>query len=254
MKNIITVTKDNIDECGFFCLGNKKAEGYSAKYEWLEKRFNEGLVIKLVKDDKGKNESFIEYIPGEYAWRTVNAKDYMFIHCIFSARKEIRNKGNVSALLDECIIDAENLGLLGAAVITSDGAWLADRSIFEKNEFKEVETAPPYFQLMVKQIKDGPLPSFNDGWDKRLKKYKGMNVIYSNQCPYHIKSAYEVSEYCAQFGIDVNVKEISTAKQAQKAPTPFGAFWIVYDGKLVADHYVSKGRMKNILSRELKLI
>jgi L-amino acid N-acyltransferase YncA len=254
MKNITTVTKDNIDEHGMFCLGNKKAEGFTAKYDWLEKRFKEGLVIKLVKDENGKNESFIEYIPGEYAWRTVNAENYMFIHCVYSTKKEIRNKGNVSLLINECIDEADAKGMAGVAVITSDGAWLADRQIFEKNGFKEIATAPPYFQLMVKKLKEGKLPSFNEGWNKRLKKFKGMNIIYSNQCPYHIKSAYEISEYCAQFGIDVNIKEITTAKQAQKAPTPFGAFWIVYEGKLVADHYVSKGRMKNILSRELKLI
>ena len=58
-----------------------KAEGYSRKLTWLKNRFSEGMKIKIVYEN-GRSVGFIEYIPGESAWRAVNADNYLVIHCI----------------------------------------------------------------------------------------------------------------------------------------------------------------------------
>ena len=65
------------------CFLNPKNEGYQIKLEWLKKRFAEGLTIKvLYAEEEQKVVGFIEYVPGEKAWRAVDAKGYLFIHCI----------------------------------------------------------------------------------------------------------------------------------------------------------------------------
>ncbi len=66
---------------------------------WLKKRFDEGLKIKMLElPERG----FIEYIPGEYAWRCVDAKGYMFIHCLWVVGKS-KGKNFGELLLNECI-------------------------------------------------------------------------------------------------------------------------------------------------------
>ena len=69
-------------EHGFFCYKSKpKAQGYRSKLAWLEQRFDEGLQIKIIKEDD-RTVGFIEYTPSEYAWRPIKAEGYLFIHCL----------------------------------------------------------------------------------------------------------------------------------------------------------------------------
>ncbi len=75
------VTLDTVDRDGFFCyMSKRKSEGYQRKLAWVRQRLAEGMRIKIIR--RGKR-GFIEYIPGEYAWRAVNkVKGYMMIHCL----------------------------------------------------------------------------------------------------------------------------------------------------------------------------
>jgi hypothetical protein len=81
--NVITVDSGNVEELGFFCVKNKKHPGYIAKLSWLQQRFEEGMRIKLILTIDGKQAGFLEYIPGEYTWRVINAPGYLVIHCIW---------------------------------------------------------------------------------------------------------------------------------------------------------------------------
>jgi hypothetical protein len=54
-----------------------------------------------------------------------------------------------------------------------------------------------------------------------------------------------------QAGIDLKVKEILTAEEARQSPSGYGVFSLLHDGKLLADHYISATRFKNILKMEL---
>jgi len=135
---IIDVTAQNIDKYPPTCFLNPKNEGYLKKVEWLKERFEEGLRIKVLYDEAdGKIHGFIEYTPGEYAWRAVNAEGYLFIHCIWVTPNSYREKGYASDLIRECMNDAA--GKLGVAVVASDGPFMAARDLFLKNGFTVVE-------------------------------------------------------------------------------------------------------------------
>jgi hypothetical protein len=76
------VGPEKLSACGIGCLTNPKHEGYRPKVEWLESRFAEGLRFLLYRDEGGKPLAFLEYTPGEYAWRPVDAAGWLFVHCL----------------------------------------------------------------------------------------------------------------------------------------------------------------------------
>ena len=79
---IIELTRDNIRELGICGYKSLKKEGFPEKVAWMENRIKEGLKIKILFSPIDGNQGMIEYIPGKYAWRPVEAEGYMFIHCI----------------------------------------------------------------------------------------------------------------------------------------------------------------------------
>ena len=131
---IIEVNESNAHEESLFCVKNTKYEGFNLKLSWLRERWKEGLKLKILKNDKDKI-GFIEYTPGEYAWRPVKAHNYIFIHCLMVYGKHNYHAGNGSRLIKTCIDDAKKIDKAGVAVMTSLGSWIADKSIFLKNGF-----------------------------------------------------------------------------------------------------------------------
>lgn len=249
---IISLNAENISEYKPLCFLNPKNEGYLKKHEWSIKRFKEGMRIKqLYFEGEKKAAAFIEYIPGEYAWRAVDAKGYMFIHCIWISANKNKGKGYGSLLINECIKDAEKEGLNGVAALTSEGAFMAGKNLFLKNGFSSIAKAKPSFELMVRSKKNDNLPKFMD-WEKQLEKYKGLNFVYSDQCPWVARSINELGKIAKEKGVKVNVIELKTAQDAQNAPSLYGVFNLVYNGKLLANHYISGRRFMNILDKELK--
>ncbi|MBA7682625.1 hypothetical protein ES703_90977 [subsurface metagenome] len=129
---------------------------------------------------------------------------------------------------------------------------MAGKELFLKNSFEIVEPADR-FELLVKKLKKGPLPKFTD-WEQQLNNYQGLNIVYSNQCPWVARSIKELEETTKKNGLKLIITELETAKQAQNAPSIYSVFNLVYDGNLLTDHYVSNTRFLNILKKELKLI
>lgn len=249
---IIDVNLKNITQYPPTCFLNPKNEGYLIRREWLKKRFSEGMRIKLLYiENEKKANGFIEYVPGENAWRAIDAKDYMFIHCIWISPNKYKEKGYGSILINECIEDAKRDGKHGVAVVTSEGPFMAGKALFIKNGFKSVAQAEPSIALMAKSIKKGPLPKFTD-YEKQLGKYKGLNIVYSNQCPWVARSIPELKEIAKKKSLSLKVIELKTAKQAQNAPSVYAVFSLIYNGKILADHYISSKRFQNILGKKLK--
>ena len=245
--DIITVTPENIDNYPPRCFLNPKNEGYQIKKEWLNQRFSEGLTIKLLYLDN-KCIGFIEYVPGEHAWRPVNARDYLFIHCIWISPNKHKEKGNGSLLVKDCIKDAEQRGKLGVAVITSEGPFMAGKDLFLKNGFTTVSQVKLSYELLVKQLKKGPLPCLNKT-DKDLSIYQGLHIIYANQCPWVARSIRELSDIAEEKGLVSHFTELHSAEEAQQAPNVYGVFTLIYNGAILADHYISTTRFKNILKK-----
>ncbi len=106
-------------------------------------------------------------------------------------------------------------------------------------------------QLMVKQFKEGPLPSINI-CEKELEKYKGLNIVYSKQCPWVARFIEEVKPILEKEKLEPVFIELKTAEQAQKAPSLYAVFNLIYDGKLLADRYISTTRFLNIVNKEIK--
>ena len=249
---IFTINEHNISHYPPRCFLNPKNEGYLIKKDWLLKRFSEGLIIKqLYTADEKKCIGFIEYVPGENAWRAVNAQGYLFIHCIWISPNIYKEKGYGSLLVNECINDAKTHGKEGVAVLTSEGPFIAGKDLFIKNGFQSIASAPPSYELMIKTLKTGPKPKFMD-WKNQLSKYNGLNIIYSNQCPWVARFIDELDEIAKKEDLELKVTELKNAKEAQNAPSVYASFNLVYDGKLLADHYISKTRFLNIIKRETK--
>jgi len=86
---IIDLTPENIADygvCGYKDV--KKHLELRRKIEWFKEYYSKGLRTKIVVTKKGGYQGMLEYIPGKYAHRPVNADGYMFIHCIFVGFKK----------------------------------------------------------------------------------------------------------------------------------------------------------------------
>jgi len=252
--NIVKVDESNVDDFGFFCVKNKKHPGYLCKRSWLQRHFQDGLRIRLILTGEGKQVGFIEYVPAEYSWRVVNAPGYLVIHCIWVESRRYSIKGMASVLLRECLEDARTGGYEGLAVVSSDGTWMAEKAIFLKNGFIEVDQAPPHYQLLIRSLGKGVVPTFPDNWEERLGQYRGLQLISTHQCPYIGKALPGLSETAEMHGVKLRLVELSNAKEAQqKMPSPYGVMSLVYNGRLLADHPISVTRFRNILQKELSL-
>lgn len=248
--NIIDVSAENVSEVGVFCIKNKKSPGYAAKVDWFRSKINQGLKIKIAVNEAGKQLGFIEYLPSELAWRPIKADNYFFIQCIALFTKDSRQKNIGSSLIQLCEKEATENNKLGVCVMTSSGAWMANKAIFEKNDYATVEQKGR-FELMCKKFSNGGNdPEFND-WTAKQATYKGWNLIYSDQCPWHQKSVTDLKQTAVDHGFELAITRLTTPKQAQNAPSGFGTFALINNGKLLADHYISQTRFKNILKEEL---
>lgn len=253
---IIDTNSDNILNYGICGYKNINRAGYPEKIKWLKDRFSEGMKIKTLYSEKDGTQGMIEYIPGEYCWRPVDAKGYMFIHCIFVGFKSnYKGKGYGSLILNECLKDAKKQRKIGVAVVTRDGSFMAGKELFIKNGFEVVDSALPDFQLLVKKFnKKAPNPKFKEDLEKKPGKFgKGLTIIRADQCPYTVKNVNEIKETAIKiYGINPKVIDLKNYREAQNSPCAFGSFCIIYNGKIVAHHPISKKRFENIMNKELK--
>jgi len=122
--------------------------------------------------------------------------------------------------------------------------------IFLKNGYHTVAESGKE-QLMAKQFKDGPLPSIND-WQSELEKHKDLTIVYSKQCPWVARFMEEVKPFLDEYKLKPRIVEINTPEEAQKAPSLYSVFNLIYEGKLLADRYISTTRFINIVKKEIK--
>ena len=247
---ILDVSPSNVSQTGIYCIKDKRAGGARCKIDWFLQRYEEGLRLKIATDEAGKQIGFIEYIPVEYAWRPVEADHYLFIHCIAVFLAKGRNQNAGSALIQACEEDARAQNKYGVCTMTSRGVWMANESVFAKNGFQKVDELGR-FELMVKKFDpSAPDPQWIN-WEKEQSQYQGWHLIYAHQCPWHEKSVQDLLETAKAHGIDLQVTELTTAVEAKRAPSGFGVYSLIRDGRLIEDHYLSQKRFENILKKEL---
>ena len=251
---IIDLTPENIADfgvCGYKDV--KKHLELRRKIDWIKKYYPKGLRIKALLSKKGGYQGMLEYLPGKYAHRPVNAEGYMFIHCIFVGfKKEFKGKGYASHLIDECIKDAKESNMYGVAVVTRKGSFMAKKDIFIKKGFFLVDKAEPDFQLLVLKFNHKAInPKFKD-LKKNLKNYKeGLFILRSVQCPYTEKNVNAILESAKdKFGLKANLIDLTDVAAVQNSPCAFGSFCIIYDGKIISHHPISNTRFENIMKKK----
>jgi len=246
---LVKVGPENLSECGIGCMRNRDNPGYERKVKWLRKRFAEGLRILLFRDEKEKPLAFLEYVPGEFAWRPVDARGWLFVHCLWVFAAGQRLGGLGSRLIQACVEEAERAGSTGVAAMVSNGTWMAGKKIFLNDGFTKIAERDR-FELVVHRSREGVEPRFRD-IEGNSAKYRGLHVVYSDQCPMLWKSVHDLSQMATEYGLNLGVTVLKSAREAQNAPSYYGAFSLLWNGRLLSDHYVSKGRFRNILREEI---
>lgn len=136
----------------------------------------------------------------------------------------------------------------GVAVITSDGSFMAKKDLFLKNGF-ELVTEKDGCQLLVKKFDhQAQLPYFTND-EQSLKKYAGWHIIYSPQCPWVARFIEEVKPLIQKEKLTINIKPLTSAQEAQHAPSIYAVFNLIKDGQLLADRYISLTRFLNIIRK-----
>lgn len=254
--DVVDLTPDNIEDygvCGYKDI--RKHQELRNKIAWFRRYYEKGLRIKAIVTSGGGYQGMIEYIPGRYSYRPVNAEDYMLIHCIFVGFKnEYKGRGLGSLLIDECMKDARSMGLGGVAVVTRKGPFMADKRIFLKKGFKAVDKAEPDFELLAVKF-DGDLedpgfrPCVREGTSKNQKD---LTIMRSVQCPYTLKNVNAIMETAKRkYGMSPTLIDLDDPEDAQNAPCAFGSFCILHDGEVVAHHPISNKRFENIMDKRI---
>ena len=243
---IITLTESDLGAVQMFC-GHSPTyrRGYNAKMKWLQARLHEGMHYTLLQV-RGRNAGLIEYLPGEYAWRGVEAEGYLFIHCFWVIGRN-RGHGYGHQLLKTCLADAR--GTNGVAVVVSKTHWLPTPKIFLKNGFELADHVVPSFDLLVNRYRpEARLPRFKPSLKEPAN---GLTLYYSDQCPY-IQNLPEITANVgAKLNIPVNIIRVTSAKEAQDTPCPYGTLGYFFNGELLT--YRPSGTKKLLDLLEPKL-
>ena len=244
---IISLTEENISSehicCGF---SDKKIDkGTRLKKELIKRRLPEGFKFKKV-DVRGK--VFIEYVPAEYAWSPVEAPGYTFIQCFWVSGR-YKSQGFGTKLLDECINDSREKNGIVCLTTKKVMPFLTDKGFFQKKGFEVCDTAPPYFELMVKPFKETPLPKIRSSAKMgTVPNKKGLTFIYSDLCPFTDHWVDKMISYAQDLNIPSQKTKITTLEQAQNAPSAFSIFTIFYNGEFLTHKIPSQKEFIKILN------
>jgi hypothetical protein len=236
---IIEINEFNIEEYGLLCQkSKKKEEGYQNKISWIKERFREGMKYHLLLvEERGKfaSRGFIEYIPGEYCWRGINAEGYMVIHCIWVVGR-IKGFGFGSMLLERCLEDAQ--GMKGVAVVTAKTTWLPSSKLFLKHGFEKVDEYSPSFELYALRYKEtADLPTFTGNYsDRRIEYKKGFTAVYTHQCPYTPAMVRSMEITAKNHNASFSKILVDNCKDAQKGVHPYGTSCYLLDGEVITYH------------------
>ncbi len=133
---LVDITSENIETLRCCGIKNPRHEGRQEKNCWAKQYLAKGLRARVLVAADGRQCGYIEYLPSEYAWRAVNARGYLFIHCIWTYFRQYQHRGLATQMVEACIEDAGQSGLNGVAVITRPGPWLARSELFLKCDFE----------------------------------------------------------------------------------------------------------------------
>jgi L-amino acid N-acyltransferase YncA len=249
--NIRSIDASNVDRYGFFCYKSKpKTAGFRQKREWLGTCLTDGVRLKIIYEGE-RSAGFIEYSPGEYTWRVVNAPGYMVIHCVWVVGSG-KGKSYGSRLLEQVMYEAESKGMYGVVSVSSQSTWLAKKGFFLSKGFEEVDHAPPSFELLVKRFGTAALPSFPQDWESRLARIpQGLVVYHAGQCPYNAMFVTSLLNAASEMGIPAHSVELKNSRDARLlSPSAYGVFGVVYNGRLLSYRPMGGNTLREMLEND----
>jgi GNAT superfamily N-acetyltransferase len=244
---LLTLTEENLEREHICCAiaDQKTAPGVSLKKAWLRNRFQDGLVFRKA-DVRAK--VFIEYLPAENAWCPIDADGYMFINCFWVAGR-YQNQGYGAELLHSCLHDAT--GKNGVVIVSSlkKRPYLSDKAYLLKKGFEVADTAPPYFELLVKRLQgDAAMPKFRDTVKTPpLSFSRGLTVLYTDQCPfveYHVQKELDIIS--EEFDIPINRIKLESREQARQSPAVFTTYTAFYQGEFLTHEILTKAKFSKL--------
>lgn len=155
----VYVTKENIEQEHICCAISSNSDvQVRSKKDWLCDRFDDGLVF-IKSSVRGK--CFIEYIPAKNAWIPIDAKNYMYIDCLWVSGS-LKGHGYSSQLLNTCIEDSKKKGMDGICILSSKKKmpYLAEPKFLTYKGFKISDEARNGIQLWYLAFNDSDAPKF----------------------------------------------------------------------------------------------
>lgn len=235
----IRVTKENIDKEHICCaISSNKDVQVISKKDWLRDRFDDGLVF-LKSVERGK--CFIEYIPAENAWNPIDAKDYMYIDCLWVAGS-FKGHGYSSELLEYCINDSKEKGKKGLCILCADKKkpFLADPKFLKHKGFMPCDKADNGIELWYLPFDDvNDKPRFKECAKHVSINEKGYVLYYTSQCPFNAKYVPMLEDIAKEHNVPFKAIHITTKKQAQSVPTPISTYALFYDGEYLTNEQMN---------------
>lgn len=158
------------------------------KEKWYCRMKDNGLMVKLAKDEEGNAVGMIQYVPIEYSF--AEGKELYFINCIWvHGYKEgvgnFQKKGVGKALLKAAEEDAERLGAKGIAAWGLALPFWMKASWYKKQGYKTVDSYDMQSLLWKPFTEDAAPPS----WIRKKKKPAGkpgvvtVSAFINGWCP-----------------------------------------------------------------------
>ena len=243
----IRVTKENIDKEHICCaISSNKDVQVISKKDWLRDRFDDGLVF-LKSVERGK--CFIEYIPAENAWNPIDAKDYMYIDCLWVAGS-FKGHGYSSELLEYCINDSKEKGKKGLCILCANKKkpFLSDPKFLKHKGFQVCDEADNGVELWYLPFDDiNEKPRFKECAKHVSINEKGYVLYYTSQCPFNAKYVPMLEDIAKEHNVPFKAIHITTKKQAQSVPTPITTYALFYDGEYLTNEQMNVNKFLRLI-------
>lgn len=243
----IRVTKENIDKEHICCaISSNKDVQVISKKDWLRDSFDDGLVF-LKSVERGK--CFIEYIPAENAWNPIDAKDYMYIDCLWVSGS-FKGHGYSSELLEQCINDSKEKGKKGLCILCASKKkpFLSDPKFLKHKGFMPCDEADNGVELWYLPFDDiNEKPRFKECAKHVSINEKGYVLYYTSQCPFNAKYVPMLEDIAKEHNVPFKAIHITTKKQAQSVPTPITTYALFYDGEYLTNEQMNVNKFLRLV-------
>ena len=243
----IRVTKENIDKEHICCaISSNKDVQVISKKDWLRDRFDDGLVF-LKSVERGK--CFIEYIPAENAWNPIDAKDYMYIDCLWVAGS-FKGHGYSNELLDMCIKDSKEKGKRGLCILCANKKkpFLSDPKFLKYKGFMPCDVADNGIELWYLPFDDvSDKPKFKDCAKHVSINELGYVLYYTSQCPFNAKYVPMLVDIAKEHNVAFKAIHITNKEQAQSVPTPITTYSLFHDGEYLTNEQMNVNKFLRLI-------